>query len=454
MHTDILEPFTQADLRYTECGETCWEPEHKIMAKHIERRFNKWFAVLDIPVDIRPQLGNKRRYFKTCGTSSETVAARKAAVLVRGWRLEIEQARRLVANPFDSNVDWTRRVLAELARDTDTENADGVRSALIDKMQDLDRQHPGMGEAVWQRATGATTGTTDHLDDFLSAAIDGAKGRDAKRRDVERLAREMPNLSDITRPAVRKWVDDLAKIEHFKRATIVRLLSSCRMFWGHLQTYGIVPDDLEPFNKLRLPGGKGGGGSGKNDKPVAFKCEEVARLLEAAKAKGNDQPLVDLISLAMWTGARIEEICSLKVADVDLAGNTFDIITSKTGAGIRTVPIHAALRATMVRLCTDSADDYVLSGLPANHYGERRGAIGQRFGTLKAGLGFRADVHVFHGLRKTVITEMLNADVPLETVRAIVGHGQKGVTAKDYYKGPKPAMKAEAIGKLTYPADA
>ena len=422
------------------------------MAKHIEKRFNKWFAVLDIPVDIRPQLGDKRRFFKTCGTASETVAVRKAAVLVRGWRLEIDAARRKVANPFDSNVDWTRRVLAEIARDPDTANADGVRSALIDKMQDLDRQHDGMGGAVWDRATGVTTGTLDHLDAFLEVAIDGTKGKDAKRRDVERLAREMPNLSDITRPSVQKWCDSLTTVEHLARSTVTRLLSSCQVYWNHMQGAGHVPDDLEPFNKIYRPGAKNGGGKG--GKPVPFKCEEVARLLEAAKAKGNDQPLVDLITLAMFTGARIGELCALKVADVDLAGNTFDIVTSKTGAGIRTVPIHAALRATMVRLCTDSADDYVLSGLPANQYGERRGAIGQRFGTLKAALGFRDDVHVFHSLRKTAITEMMRAGVPLETVRAIVGHEQQGVTAKDYYSGPKPEMKAEAIGKLSYPTDA
>ena len=146
------------------------------------------------------------------------------------------------------------------ARDPDTDNADGVRSALIDKMQDLDRQHDGMGVAVWDRATGATIGTLDHLDDFLSVAIDTPKGSDAKRRDVERLARAMPNLADITRPSVRAWCDNLAKIEHFKRSTIVRLLSSCRMFWGHLQSHGIVSEDLAPFDKLRLPGAKNGGG--------------------------------------------------------------------------------------------------------------------------------------------------------------------------------------------------
>ena len=153
----------------------------------------------------------------------------------------------------------------------------------------------------------------------------------------------------------------------------------------------------------------------------------------------------------MLTGARIGELCALKVADVDLAGNTFDIVTSKTGAGIRTVPIHAALRATMVRLCTDSADDYVLSGLPANQYGERRGAIGQRFGTLKAALGFRDDVHVFHSLRKTAITEMMRAGIRTETVRDIVGHEQRGVTARDYYGGATLEMKVEAIATLVYP---
>lgn len=448
MDADPLKPLTRADLQAITFGKHSVELGGKIMAKHVERRFNKWYAVLDIPVDIRTQLGDRRRFFKTCGTSSEAVAVRKAAVMVRGWRQEIERARRLVENPFDVDVDWTRRVLAEISRDPNTENAEGVRGALIDKLRDLDRTDPGMGVAVWERATGVTIGTLEHLDDFLGAAVDTPKGRDAKRRDVERLAREFPNLRDITRPSVRKWCDNLAKIEHFERSTIVRLLSSCRMFWRHLQVHGIVADDLEPFDRLSLPGAKNGGGKG--DKPVAFSREEVARLLEAAKAKGNDQPLVDLISLAMWTGARIGELCALKVEDVGLAAKVFEVVTSKTGAGIRTIPIHPALQDTLVRLCTDSDDDYVLSGLPANHYGERRGAIGQRFGTLKTALGF-GKTHRFHSIRKTVITELMRADVRTETVRDIVGHEQRGVTAKDYYGGATLEMKQEAIAKLIYP---
>ena len=418
------------------------------MAKHIEKRFNKFYAVLDIPAGVRSHFGGKRRFFKAVNTGSETVAIGRAALLVGQWKRQINMARGLAVDPFEADVQWTRRVLAEIAGDQDPENADGVQSALIDKLQDMDEKHPGSGVAVWKRATGATIGTLDHLEEFLEVATDTDKGKAAKRLDVIRLAREFPTLDTITRPPVRRWCDGLIKNSHLKRTTVVRLLSSCRMYWRHLQVHALVPDEINPFDNLSLPGAKNG--SAKADQPVPFEREEVVRVLRAAEAK-DDQQLANVIKLAMWTGARIGEICLLKVKAVDLTGRSFKIEHAKTPAGWREVPIHADLQGTMERLCKESTDGYVITGLRANKYGERKGAVGQRFGVLKTALGFD-NLHVFHSLRKTVITEMMRAGIRTETVRDIVGHEQRGVTARDYYGGATLEMKAKAIATLVYPA--
>jgi integrase len=149
----------------------------------------------------------------------------------------------------------------------------------------------------------------------------------------------------------------------------------------------------------------------------------------------------------MWTGCRIEELCALKVEQVK--DDHFSIGDAKTKAGWRDVPIHRELAQTMTRLIDDSADGYVLSGLSVNKYGDRSNAVGKRFGRLKKDLDFGKQ-HVFHSIRKTVVTILENAGVPENVVADIVGHEKTTMTYGLYSGGLSLVVKHEALNKLAY----
>lgn len=84
----------------------------------------------------------------------------------------------------------------------------------------------------------------------------------------------------------------------------------------------------------------------------------------------------------------IEELCSLKTADIDLDKDIFSITESKTEAGVRVVPIHSKLKPLIKSLVESSADGYVLSEIGQSKFGQRSNAIGKRFGHLKSKLGY------------------------------------------------------------------
>ena len=83
----------------------------------------------------------------------------------------------------------------------------------------------------------------------------------------------------------------------------------------------------------------------------------------AKVASSKDTVLADLITLGLYTGARIEELCRLKVDDIITEDNhrALRIAKSKTQAGTRTVPLHPAITVLVDRLAADSKDGY--SGL-------------------------------------------------------------------------------------------
>ncbi len=230
-----------------------------------------------------------------------------------------------------------------------------------------------------------------------------------------------------------------------------RILSALRGYWKHLQSVEIAPADLEPFTGLDVA--KSGGRVKREDRRKAFSPAEVVRLLTEARKRG-DLELADLLELARYSGARIEELCSMTVKSVKLAAEVphFAVNAGKTDAAIREVPIHSALLPVLKRLIADRPSGFVLADLTANKYGDRSNAIGKKFGYLKAGepLKFGAD-HVFHSIRKTVATMLKDASVPEATAADLLGHEIATMSYGLYAGNVSLATKRDAIEKLAYP---
>ena len=162
----------------------------------------------------------------------------------------------------------------------------------------------------------------------------------------------------------------------------------------YLQSVEVAGEDVEPFSKLDVARQNKRAAPRSARQP--FEPAEVVKLLETAITQGDEQ-LADLIRLGMWTGCRIEELCSLKVEQVE--EDHFSVTDAKTAAGWRDVPIHRDLAQTIHRLVEQSKDGHVLSGLTTNKYGDRSNGIGKRFGKLKTTMGFGQTVLLSGGIQ-------------------------------------------------------
>jgi len=225
---------------------------------------------------------------------------------------------------------------------------------------------------------------------------------------------------------------------------VKRLLSSLRGYWRYLQRSDVkaASKDIQPFAALELPKRNG------KDKRRPFTSADLRLLLVST---GKDVPLRQLIQVGMFTGARIEEICSLKLSAVHTKAAVphLDITDAKTEAGIRQVPIHQSLLPTIDELIKSSTDDYLFPGLGANQWGDRSNTLGRRFGRLKQKLKFD-DRYVFHSIRKTVATKLEEAGIPENISARILGHEFRTMSYGLYSGGVSLKVKAEALEKITY----
>ena len=165
--------------------------------------------------------------------------------------------------------------------------------------------------------------------------------------------------------------------------------------------------------------------------------------------------------LGMFTGARLNEICQLDIADVKQDGDTWflnitdegdDTKSVKSKAGRRKVPLHSELiflgfldfvesRRNGTRLFPDYS--YSANG----GYGRNLGRWCNE--SFLPRLGIKQPGLVFHSLRHTVVTRLGQANVPEPIIQCIVGHARSGVTQEVYLReGYTLAQLKEAINRF------
>ena len=167
--------------------------------------------------------------------------------------------------------------------------------------------------------------------------------------------------------------------------------------------------------------------------------------------------------IAIHTGMRLEEICQLRLEDVYKEG-TVDIIRVtisketklKTVTSQRIVPIHENLkRVGFLEYCNymkKQKKERVFWDLTKSRDGYGRN-IGRYFMEYLRKVGvYEFQSKVFHSLRHSFITNLLQNGVREEVVNGISGHKQKTMSTTIYFKGgfPPDLLYEEGISKLNF----
>jgi integrase len=404
---------------------------------HLERRRQLWYATLTIPVELRGDFG-KFKFIQSLGTPDKREAEIISAPIIAGWKTEIRKARGQTSSSHFDALRWKREL-------DNNDNKDAVEDALIEVTKKMEAiKGAQVAHDFFEIATGSKTPSDTLLDQWKKQIALAPKTKDQMVKDVDLLVARFSTLEGITKQGIKTWMDDMGK-KNKGLSSQRRILSFCQNYWKYLQSHDAIPAELNPFTGvLSLSKTKKAAGGGSW---LPLTPEEVVTLYKGAQEKNDDQ-LRDLIILGAYTGARIEELCSLKINDV--TKGAFRITDAKTAAGVREVPIHSKLTDLVAKLKKASKDDYLLSGLTFNKYNDRSNAVGKRFGRLKVELGFTS-AYVFHSIRKTFTTQLENTGTSENLAADIVGHEKPRITYGLYSGGATLEGKREAIEKVEYP---
>lgn len=409
------------------------------MANHILLQRKCWYARLVIPVELRPHFNGKRELKETLRTPDQRVAELKAMKLVGGWKLQFEALRGSVTATQALAAEFLPHPDGKINPYTNMSDKDYAIEAQADELADNQKK------AFYEAALGRATPTLLYLDKFLNQWNVEQKTKDMAKTAIKRVADTFTTLEMISIPLIYQMIDEDAN----SKATKEKNYGFVRQYFKYLKRMQAIPQDKpNPFDDLDFKHTKKAAST--SNKRIAFKAAEVKKLMKAAEDKGDIQ-LTQLIQMAAFTGARIEELCSLKISDVIKVDgvNCLNIRDAKTKAGNREVPIHPSIAKLIKELIKETGDGYLLSGLTFNKYMQRSNAIGKRFGHMKTAQGLGKG-HVFHCFRNTVATQLENAGVPEGVAADIVGHEKKTMTYGLYSGGTSTKIKYEAVKRIKY----
>ena len=391
------------------------------MPKYLEKQHNTWFAVYTIPKAQRHRFGGKIRFKQTLQTDSLRVAQPLALRLVSEWKAIVAD-NDLLSAAYKQLLTLGREPIGEYNGQIIYEDVDAkyeLRQIAADEGYSIQKVKEITGEVIH---------LPRYIDEWSSSLTLAPKTIAMMSSDVERFVVQFKYSEDIKTRAVRTYLAGLGVTVQTQR----RILSGIKNYWTFLQDKFEL-DDADPFiNAIPRSKTKASGKARKDWQP-----EDLVRVYRAAK----DTDLKLLIRIAAYTGARREELCSpTTVFDHD----TIRIVDSKTSAGIRTVPVHDAIKALI--------NDWSVArkNLKPAKFGDMSDAIGKRFGRLKTELGYDKSL-VFHSIRATVATLLENAGVPEGVSADVVGHEKPNMTYGLYSGGASLDVKREAINLLKYP---
>lgn len=422
-----------------------------IMA-NLKLQGSTYHARLTVPKDVRLHFGNKAELWRTTDTGDKRLADIRGAEIVAAWKRQVYAARNGV-----QITEWTKSWAKEY-READARPVDGefpsdrvsAEFALVHELEDLvqDRKLTlPEAKAAYEIATGRRVILADHKDDYLNQYRNHSiKTKAAYQAAVGRFLARFPDDHTVTPKALTKWVIDMADTDGLAAKTITRMIGQARSFWSYLGEREIVkhdPKTTEAFNGLTVPKT-----AAKQVSHTPFTPQEVVGFLRSPVAQADAQ-LTLLITIAMYTGARIEEVAMLKKTDLDLDQAVIHFRGTKTKAAHRQVPMHPVLIPALSATLAQN-DDFVIAGPKIDKREERGKAMGKRFGRLKTAMGFKSD-KVFHSIRGTVSTLFEQAYVVEGVAADIIGHEKQTMTYGLYSGGTSMEQKREAVHKLKYP---
>ncbi|HBV7915667.1 site-specific integrase [Klebsiella variicola] len=241
--------------------------------------------------------------------------------------------------------------------------------------------------------------------------------------------RDIP-LKDINRTVVTGWLDKL-KSERAPQ-TIQNYISALAQIWDLARNrYHDAPQD-NPW--------RGHGLEAKSSK-VSYEVFTHAELAKVFAAMDGDEEMQAVTLIGMYSGMRLNEICSLQVGHIRKIEGVlcFEVMEGKTKSAARIIPVHSCIIDLVESLLQKPHNGFLFyrASIIDRADGKRSTWHTQRFTRAKRQAldEVGTERKVFHSLRHEFAQQLDRYQVPEDRIALLMGHERgKTETFKTYSK--------------------
>lgn len=314
-------------------------------------------------------------------------------------------------------------------------------------------------------STATATGDTllELMDKFLASKDFKASTNHAHRLALKEVLAFMKMEdavpSSLTRTLAVRYFDDSLTQRGLAKATISDRLASLGGFWKYMASRGVVRADDSPWSGFSISDRV----KGRRAPVRPYTDSELVRLLQGHQ-KAAKWPtmryLPDLMVLGMYTGARIEELCSLTAGNVQKTSGGY-ILTiardkTKTDAGERPLGVTSTAPVAVLerRLKGLKTGDRLFPELSEGGLDDKFSASASKaFGRYRLlCLGEAGAGTDFHSFRRCVATKLERADATERQIARFIGH-RVGTVSGDIYSGGSDNAQSLTTSKLVVYSD-
>jgi len=235
------------------------------------------------------------------------------------------------------------------------------------------------------------------------------------------------DIRSVQKKKVSEFLSELIERENYAKNTIDGILGDLSSFFNWAEGSGLISQNpvIGVSKVVPIPKGK----SINDVVNLPYTSEMLERWFNHVK----DEPTISAVScIGLYTGMRLDEICSLKKEDV--VDESFQITNGKTRSSIRKIPVHQILIPLVQKLLHSSKNAFLLSDLRP-YKNDRSHYVGKLMRTRRKQLGFEKRKYTFHSFRSNFMTEMDNKETDISVTETLVGHSHENLVRDVYSSG-------------------
>lgn len=197
-------------------------------------------------------------------------------------------------------------------------------------------------------------------------------------------------------------------------------LRKLKVLFNQLYDYAVIHEIIPQNRHIAKYVDISGAGNPNAIDRTPFTKKEVQKIW---KWKDSNE-YITIILMLIYTGVRIGEMLDLKKGNVNLKEKWFDVVASKTEAGIRKVPIADKVLPFFEYWYNKNDCEYLISTPDGKHF-EYRNYYDSYWMPFMEQMNME---HRPHDTRHTCISLLTAAGVDERIIKKIVGHKGQGVT--------------------------